>query len=174
MIRPVMNLGNKTTDVCIGSTLQMRKVKFKVTNISVKFTNSKALLSQISESVLQKGPAGKNETKGLHLWGQWGEFGFKELGHLRRGWDGPLRNCLCFGASPGTNSRCFIFKLKAISGRTSVQSCVDFVFYPLLWIFFFFLVWLSMQTTFMQAVDHLWHRVWISTPFPFITSLGKP
>lgn len=62
------------------------------------------------------------------------EFGFKELGHLEVGMASEIVFILGHHLD---NSRCFIFKLKAISGRTSVQSCVDFRFYPLLWDFFF-------------------------------------
>ena len=38
------------------------------------------------------------------------------------------------GQAPGA----LFLKFKAIPGRTSVQSCVDFRFYPFLWVFFFF------------------------------------
>ena len=37
------------------------------------------------------------------------------------------------GQAPGA----LFLKFKAIPGRTSVQSCVDFRFYPFLWVFFF-------------------------------------
>ena len=40
------------------------------------------------------------------------------------------------GQAPGA----LFLKLKAISGRTSVQSCVDFRFYPFLWVFFSVLI----------------------------------
>lgn len=138
MIRPKLWIwGNKTTDVMwLAPLCRWEKWNSRWLNISVKFTQFKSFVISNFWVSSSKYFHRKNETKGLWQ-GQWGEFGFKELGHLRWG-DGPLRNCLYSWASPGTNSRCFIFKLKAISGRTSVQSCVDFRFYPLLWDFFFF------------------------------------
>lgn len=137
MIRPKLWIwGNKTTDVMwLAPLCRWEKWNSRWLNISVKFTQFKSFVISNFWVSSSKYFHRKNETKGL--WQrQWGEFGFKELGHLRWG-DGPLRNCLYSWASPGTNSRCFIFKLKAISGRASVQSCVDFRFYPLLWDFFF-------------------------------------
>lgn len=162
--------GKETTDVMwLAPLCRWEKWNSRWLNKSVKVIQFKSFVISNFWVNSSKYLHRKNEKKGF--WQrQREEFGFKEIGHLRWG-DGPLRNCLYSWASPGTSSRSFILKLKAISGRTSVQSCVDFRFYPFLWDFFQF--WLSMQTTFAQAVDHLLHSMFICIPFLFITSLGE-
>ena len=132
--------------------------------------NSKASLSQISESILQNTSIGRMKQKVF-------DRGKKKSLALRRQatWGGGMalsEIVFILGHHLGQAPGALFLKFKAIPGGTSVQSCVDFRFYPFLW-FFFFQFWLSMQTTFTQAVDHLLQGMFICILFLFITSLGE-